>query len=99
MRPEILTDFTTDQDENPGSLDRLQIPAFSEANMFDAVTDTADRMSDIEGRKAILLIASGIDTFSKLTYDQTRKKLQEVRRADLRHRPDADAARDDGCLG
>jgi VWFA-related protein len=45
--------------------------------MFDAVTDTADRMSGIEGRKAILLITSGIDTFSKITYDQTRKKLQD----------------------
>jgi hypothetical protein len=30
-----------------------------------------------EGRKAILLISSGIDTFSKLTYDKTRKSLQE----------------------
>ena len=59
-------------------LDRLKIAAFSEANMFDAVTDTADRMSEIEGRKAILLITSGIDTFSKITYDQTRKKLQEA---------------------
>ena len=35
-------------------------------------------MSDIEGRKAIVLISSGIDTFSKLTYDKTRKKLQEA---------------------
>jgi VWFA-related protein len=34
-------------------------------------------MSGIEGRKAILLITSGIDTFSKITFDQTRKKLQE----------------------
>ena len=56
----------------------MKIAAFSEANMFDAVTDTADRMSEIEGRKAILLITSGIDTFSKITYDQTRKKLQEA---------------------
>ena len=64
--------------------------------MFDAVTDTAERMSEIEGRKAILLITSGIDTFSKITYDQTRKKLQEVRRAHLLDRPDADAARNGG---
>ena len=35
-------------------------------------------MSGIEGRKAILLIASGIDTFSKLTFDKCRKKLQEA---------------------
>jgi len=78
MRSEILTDFTTDRAKVQQGLHRLQIAAFSEANMFDAVTDTADRMSEIEGRKAILLITSGIDTFSKLTYDQTRKKLQEA---------------------
>jgi VWFA-related protein len=78
MRSEILTDFTTDKAKVREGLDRLKIAAFSEANMFDAITDTADRMSEIEGRKAILLITSGIDTFSKLTYDQTRKKLQEA---------------------
>jgi VWFA-related protein len=55
----------------------MTIPAWHEANMFDAVTDTADRMSGIEGRKAILLLSTGIDTFSKITFDQTRKKLQE----------------------
>jgi VWFA-related protein len=59
------------------AMSRLRIPGFSESNMFDALADTADRMSKIEGRKAILLIASGIDTFSKLTYDKARKALQE----------------------
>jgi VWFA-related protein len=78
MRPEILCDFTTDKMKVREGLDRLKIAAFSESNMFDAITDTADRMSSIDGRKAILLIASGIDTFSRLTYDQTRKKLQEA---------------------
>jgi VWFA-related protein len=34
-------------------------------------------MSGIEGRKAILLVSSGVDTFSKLTLDKTRKILQE----------------------
>ena len=34
-------------------------------------------MSGLEGRKAIVMICSGIDTFSRLTFDQTRKKLQE----------------------
>ena len=59
------------------AMSHLRIPGFSESNMFDALADTADRMSKIEGRKAILLIASGIDTFSKLTYDKARKALQE----------------------
>jgi VWFA-related protein len=52
------------------------VAAFSESNMFDAITEMADRMKDIEGRKAMVLIASGMDTFSKLTFDKTRKILQ-----------------------
>ena len=59
-------------------LNSITIPAFSEANLYDALTDTADRMSALEGRKAILLLSTGIDTFSKITYDQARKKLQEA---------------------
>ena len=78
IKPEILSDFTTDRSKTQEALSRLQIAAWSEANLFDAVTDTAERMSEIEGRKAILLISSGIDTFSKITFDQTRKKLQEA---------------------
>jgi Ca-activated chloride channel homolog len=78
IRPEILTDFTTDKGKVREGLDRLKIAAFSEANLFDALTDTAERMSEIEGRKAILVLTTGVDTFSKLTYDQTRKKLQEA---------------------
>jgi VWFA-related protein len=78
LRTEILCDFTNDQGKIQDALQRLRIPGFSEANMFDALVDTAQRMSGIEGRKAILLIASGRDTFSKLTYDKTRKALQEA---------------------
>ena len=77
LRTEILADFTTDREKVHEALGRLQIAAFSESNLFDAITDTADRMSAIEGRKAIVLIASGIDTFSKITFDQTRKSLQQ----------------------
>jgi Ca-activated chloride channel family protein len=78
IRPEILTDFTTDKAKIREGLDRLKIAAFSEANLFDALTDTAERMSEIEGRKAILVLTTGVDTFSRITYDQTRKKLQEA---------------------
>jgi VWFA-related protein len=35
-------------------------------------------MTNIEGRKAIVLIASGRDTFSKLTFDKARKAIQEA---------------------
>jgi Ca-activated chloride channel homolog len=74
----ILSDFTNDRNKTMEAMSRLRIPGFSESNMFDALADTADRMSKIEGRKAILLVSSGIDTFSKLTYDKARKALQEA---------------------
>jgi Ca-activated chloride channel homolog len=78
LHPTILSDFTNDRQKTMEAMSRLRMPGFSESNMFDALADTADRMSKIEGRKAILLIASGIDTFSKLTYDKARKALQEA---------------------
>ena len=78
LRPEILSDFSTDKSKAMEAMQRLRIAAYSESNLYDALTDTADRMSEIEGRKAIVLIASGVDTFSKLTFDQTRKKIQQA---------------------
>ncbi len=76
LRPEILSDFSTDRRKAHEALQRLRIAAFSESNMYDALVDTAERMSEIEGRKAILYIGSGVDTFSKMTFDQCRKRLQ-----------------------
>lgn len=76
LRSEILSDFSANRQDTHEALARLRIPGFSESNMYDALTDVADRMSEIEGRKAILYIGSGMDTFSKITFDQTRRKLQ-----------------------
>jgi VWFA-related protein len=78
LRPEILSDFSTDKRAAHEAMQRLRIAAYSESNLYDALTDTADRMAEIEGRKSIVLISSGVDTFSKLTFDKTRKKLQEA---------------------
>jgi Ca-activated chloride channel family protein len=78
MRPEILSDFTTDRMKTQEAMQRLRIAAFSESNLYDALVDTAERMSSIEGRKAIVLIASGRDTFSKLTFDKARKGIQQA---------------------
>jgi len=77
LKSTILSDFSSDKRKAYEAMQMLRIPGFSESNMFDALADAADRMSGIEGRKAIVLIATGIDTFSKLTYDKARKALQE----------------------
>jgi VWFA-related protein len=76
MRTHILTDFTNDQGVVAESLRSLTIPGFSETNMFDALYETLDRTSRIDGRKYILLIGSGRDTFSKLTLDKMLAKIK-----------------------
>jgi VWFA-related protein len=78
LRPEILSDFSTNKRQAYEAMARLRIAAFSESNLYDAITDTAERMSEIEGRKAIVLIASGMDTFSKQTFGEARKKIQSA---------------------
>ncbi len=78
MKPQILTDFTQDKRAVMGALNMLRIPGFSERNLFDALYDTIDRVEQIEGRKYIILISTGRDTFSKLNLDQILKKLKNT---------------------
>lgn len=73
LKPQILSDFTQDRYEVKGALDQLRIPGFSETNLYDALAFTIDRMKDVQGRKAILVICTGVDTFSKLTYPEMLK--------------------------
>jgi VWFA-related protein len=76
LKPSILVDFTSDKQAIYGALNTLRIPGFSETNMFDALYDTLDRLDRIDGRKEIILISSGLDTFSKMTYDKVLKKIK-----------------------
>ena len=78
LRPEILADFTQDRREINNALQRLRIAAYRESNLFDALTDTVQRMSSIEGRKSVVLLSSGEDTFSRLNFAQARKIVQEA---------------------
>lgn len=77
MHTNILSDFSPDKHKAEQALSELRIPGFSESNVFDALTDIAGRMSGIQGRKAILLIGTGLDTFSKITFGTARQDLQE----------------------
>ncbi len=78
MRTQIVTDFTQDKRQIYQAINSLQIPGFSERNLFDALYEAEDRLTRIEGRKYIILIASGRDTFSKLTYDKILQKVKNT---------------------
>jgi len=79
MRPQIQQDFTQDKSRVVAALNHLRIPGFSETNLFDALYDTIDRLERVQGRKYIILMSTGCDSFSKLNYDQVLKKVKGTR--------------------
>ena len=63
--------FSRGHDASREALSSLRAPPFSELNFYDAVLETLLRMPVMQvstGRKALLVISSGLDTFSKATY-------------------------------
>jgi len=78
MKTRIEVDFTQNKDEVMQGLMHLYFPGFSESNVFDALLETVDRLKDVKGKKSIVLLASGVDTFSKHTLDQTLKQLRQT---------------------
>jgi VWFA-related protein len=76
LKTHILTDFTNNKDVVANALGSLVIPGFSDTNIFDALYETLDRVSRIEGRKYIILIGTGRDTFSKITLDKILAKIK-----------------------
>jgi VWFA-related protein len=79
MQPHILVDFTQDKKAVYGALNELRIPGFAETNLFDALYDTLDRLDRVEGKKYIILVTTGVDTFSKLTLDKITKKIKDTK--------------------
>jgi VWFA-related protein len=79
MQPHILVDFTQDKRAVYGALNELRIPGFSETNEFDALYDTLDRLDRVEGKKYIILVSTGVDTFSKITLDAITKKIKDTK--------------------
>jgi VWFA-related protein len=76
MRPTILCDFTQDHSELMDTLGRFSVPTWSESNLSDALIDTLDRVEEIDGKVAIILVSTGLDTFSKHTYDEALNKCK-----------------------
>jgi VWFA-related protein len=78
IRERILQDFTQDKQAIMSSISLIRpgMAMSSETNLFDALYDVLDRLEGVEGRKYIILVSSGRDTFSKRTLDQILKKVQ-----------------------
>jgi VWFA-related protein len=77
LKTRVDVDFTHDPLEILREMQRMVVPLYSESCLYDAIDETIDRLAEVKGKKTILVVASGFDTFSKKTYDMTLKKLRQ----------------------
>jgi VWFA-related protein len=77
IKPTVRIDFTRNKAEVQQTLRSLSYPQFHEANIYDAIIDTLDRLDHVKGKKAILLITTGADTVGQNTLDDTLKRIKE----------------------
>ncbi|MDE3108422.1 MAG: VWA domain-containing protein [Acidobacteriota bacterium] len=77
LNTHLVQDFTQNKSEVDQDIQQLGFPSFHEAVLFDAIYQTVDQLRDVKGKKSILVIASGYDTFSKHNLDQIIDRLKE----------------------
>lgn len=77
LRTTLQEDFTQDKRSIDEAIRTLGFPNFHEAVLFDAVYETLNQMRDVKGKKSILILATGFDTFSKHNLDQILTRLKE----------------------
>ncbi|MBI3483872.1 MAG: VWA domain-containing protein [Acidobacteria bacterium] len=78
LKTRIEVDFTRNKGEVERTLMSMYFPGFSEACLHDAVLETLDRLQDVKGKKSILILGTGLDTFSKKSLDDVLKRLRET---------------------
>ena len=76
LHTEILSDFTKDKRTLFRGLNELRFATYDEVVLFDALYETLGRLENIDGKKAIFVLATGFDTFSKHTYGEVLKKAE-----------------------
>lgn len=77
LKPTLQVDFTQNKRELDDAIIHLGFPGFSEACLFDALYQTLNELKDVKGKRSVLVLATGFDTLSKHTLDQTLARLKE----------------------
>ncbi len=79
LNPRIAVDFTHDPRRIQYAINQLQIPGMSEGDLYDSLSSTLDRMSELKGRKILILISTGVNTFSHITWGTLEKRVKASR--------------------
>lgn len=75
LKPTIRVDFTRNKANVRDAFSTLSFPQFREANLFDAVLDTVNRLEGVKGKKSLLLISTGANSFSSNTLNDVTNRL------------------------
>lgn len=78
LRPRVKVDFTHIRYDVRDALMSLGQPLFSEANLFDAIIETLDKLDRVPGRKSIVLLSTGTNSFSSAALDDVLQRLQRT---------------------
>lgn len=73
---QIHVDFTRLKGEIQASFSGLGQPFWGEVNTYDAVFEVLDKLGLLPGRKVLILIGSGLNTFSAHTLGEVQKKME-----------------------
>lgn len=72
----VRADFTHNRATVRDAIYSLGPPAFRETNLFDSVMEMLDRLETVKGRKSILLLTTGSNTFSAASYGELLARLK-----------------------
>lgn len=73
---DLITDFTQRKSEISAAYARMPMPMSSEIDIYDAVFEMLDKMGQLPGRRIVIVLASGLDTFSEHTLVEVQKKAE-----------------------
>lgn len=73
---EIHTDFTKQIGEVRAAYSQLGWPTWNEIDTYDAVYDMLDKMGRLPGRRILIVVGCGVDTFSEQSLDQVKEKAE-----------------------
>jgi len=76
IKPTVRVDFTRNRAAVQEALSTLSYPQFHEANLFDALVDTLDRLERVKGKTSILIVGTGANTMSENTLDNTIRRVK-----------------------
>jgi VWFA-related protein len=76
-RVEQIADFSKGHETLDQVLLTTRAPEFSETNFYDSLISTLRKLKPVSGRKALVLISSGVDTFSQTKYEDLLNAVRD----------------------